>query len=351
MKRKLYGACGIAALAFAACSEDNGSNAFNEQGPVADVSSSSVSTPLSSLAESTGSVEQSSSSLFGLSSSAPVLESSSSLVSEMSSSLAESSSAVLSSSSAALSSSSLIRLSSSSACRRMQWSAYDNDSAVVMEACGDSTWSQGAVADGRWRVMETDSTCPYCGVYNEYAGRVMIGNSSVVFDPDGVSGIIEVPTSTIEYCGGVCGTAVLEKGTLTYNPFVSVGFTLARDGSGKPVPVDVSTWNGICISYTSAVAPSLELDLGDSLNAAFDYAQPSASLAKSSFGTKKCLTWDQFKFPSWFKGEAEGWRENTGLVASRHLVGVRFKLQASEGDYSFHIAFLGSNDLGVERFY
>lgn len=346
MKRKLYGACGIAALAFAACSEDNGSNAFNEQGPVADASSSSVVASLSSLAESSGSVEESSSSLFGLSSSAPVPESSSSEA-EWSSS-----SAALSSSSAELlSSSSTVLSSSSSSCRRMQWSAYDNDSAVVMEACGDSTWSQDAVADGRWRVMETDSTCPYCGVYNEYAGRVMIGNSSVVFDSDSVSGIIEVPTSTIEYCGGVCGTAVLKKGTLTYNPFVSVGFTLARDGSGKPVPVDVSTWNGICISYTSAAAPSLELDLGDSLNAAFGYAQPSASLAKSSFGTKKCLTWDQFKFPSWFKGEAEGWRENTGLVASRHLVGVRFKLQASEGDYSFHIAFLGSNDLGVERFY
>ena len=346
MKRKLYGACGIAALAFAACSEDNGSNAFNEQGPVADASSSSVVAPLSSLAESSGSVEQSSSSLFGLSSSAPVPESSSSEAE-----LSSSSAALSSSSAELLSSSSTVLSSSSSSCRRMQWSGYDNDSTVVMEACGDSTWSQGAVADGRWRVMETDSTCPYCGVYNEYAGRVMIGNSSVVFNPDSVSGIIEVPASTIEYCGGVCGTAVLKKGTLTYNPFVSVGFTLARDGSGKPVPVDVSTWNGICISYTSAAAPSLELDLGDSLNAAFGYAQPAVSLPKSSTGTRRCLAWDQFKFPSWFKGEAEGWRENTGLVASRHLVGVRFKLQASEGNYIFHIAFLGSNDLGVERFY
>jgi len=346
MKRKLYGACGIAALAFAACSEDNGSNAFNEQGPVADASSSSVVAPLSSLAESSGSVEESSSSLFGLSSSAPVPESSSSEAE-----LSSSSAALSSSSAELLSSSSTVLSSSSSSCRRMQWSGYDNGSAVVMDACGDSAWPQDAVADGRWRVMETDSTCPYCGIYNEYAGRVMIGNSSVVFDSDSVSGNIEVPTSTIEYCGGVCGTAVLEKGTLTYNPFVSVGFTLARDGSGKPVPVDVSKWNGICISYTSAAAPSLELDLGDSLNAAFAYAQPTVSLPKSSAGTRRCLTWDQFKFPSWFKGEAEGWRENTGLEASRHLVGVRFKLQASEGDYSFHIAFLGSNDLGVEKFY
>ena len=178
----------------------------------------------------------------------------------------------------------------------------------------------------------------------------MKGNSSIAWN-EGVGENGEVLASTVLYCGGVCGTAVLEKGTLTYYPFVSVGFTLARDGSGKPVPVDVSKWNGICISYTSATAPSLELDLGDSLNAAFSYAQPAVSLPKSSTGTRRCLTWDQFEFPSWFKGEAEGWRENTGLEASRHLVGVRFKLQASEGDYSFYIAFLGSNDLGVEKFY
>ena len=123
MKRKLYGACGIAALAIAACSEDNGSNAFNEQGPVADASSSSVSTPISSLAESSGSVEQSSSSLFGLSSSAPVPESSSSEAE-----LSSSSAALSSSSAELLSSSSTVLSSSSSSCRRMQWRGYDNDS-------------------------------------------------------------------------------------------------------------------------------------------------------------------------------------------------------------------------------
>jgi len=346
MKRRFYGTCGIAAFAFAACSGGNSMEAWNDNAdPAADVSSSSVSTPISSLAESSGSVEQSSSSLFGLSSSAPVPESSSSEAE-----LSSSSAALSSSSAELLSSSSTVLSSSSSSCRRMQWRGYDNDSTVVMEACGDSAWPQDAVVDGVWRVVETDSSCPYCGVYDERVGQVVKGNSSIAWN-EGVGENGEVLTSTVLHCGGVCGTAVLEKGTLTYHPFVSVGFTLARDDSGKPVPVDVSTWNGICISYSSAAAPSLELDLGDSLNAAFGYAQPTVSLPKSSTGTRRCLTWDQFKFPSWFKGEAEGWRENTGLVASKHLVGVRFKLQALEGNYIFHIAFLGSNDLGVERFY
>ena len=339
MKRKLYGACGIAALAFAACSEDNGSNAFNEQGPVADASSSSVVAPLSSLAESSGSVEESSSSLFGLSSSAPVPESSSSVV--------ESSSSVLPSSSslAALSSSSVVRSSSSNSCgqRRMEWSGYDVDSSITLNACGNFALPKNAVADGRWRIVEKDSPCVYCEDYT--TGKATSGNSSITWY-EGVSENDEVPTSAIESCYGVCGRAVLKKGTLTFQPFVSVGFTFARDSSGKPVPVDVSKWGGICISYTSDAAPVLELDLGDSLNAAFGYAVPAASLPKMTAGwQKKCIPWESFTFPSWYrKCEAKDWCENAGVLASKQLVGVRFKIQANEGDYYFDIQYMSSND-------
>ena len=319
MKRKLCFACGTMALALAACSEDNGSNALNEQGPVASVSSSSVVAPLSSLAES-----------------------SSSLVSGSSSSLAESSSAVLpsSSSAATILSSSAVR--SSNSCQRMLWNGYDVDSTITMNACGDFALPKNAVADGRWRIVEKDSSCVYCEDYT--TGKATSGNSSIVW-PDGVSENGEVPTSAIESCYGVCGTAALKKGTLTFLPFVSIGFALAKDSSGKPVPVDVSKWGGICISYTSAAAPSLQLDLGDSLNAAFGYALPGASLPKNTVGwQKKCIPWSGFKIPSWFKGEIGDWRENAGVLASKQLVGVRFKIQANEGDYYFDIRYLSSND-------
>ena len=342
MKRKFCVACGTVALALAACSEDSGSNALNEQGPVADVSSSSVVVPLSSLAESSGSVEQSSSSLFGLSSSSLVSESSSSKTDALSSSLAESSGAVQPSSSSAtiLSSSSAVR--SSNSCQRMLWNGYDVDLTVSLNTCGDSTWPKNAIADGRWRVMETDSSCVYCEDYT--TGKATSGNSSVVW-PDGVSENGEVPTSAIESCYGVCGTAALKKGTLTFQPFVSIGFALAKDSSGKPVPVDVSKWGGICISYISAAAPSLQLDLGDSLNAAFGYALPGASLAKSSVGwQKKCIPWESFKLPSWYRKCEGNWCENAGVMASKQLVGVWFKIQANEGDYRFEIQYLSSND-------
>ena len=127
---------------------------------------------------------------------------------------------------------------------------------------------------------------------------------------------------------------------MTYNPFVSVGFTLARDSSGNPVPVDVSDWGGICIVYISEAAPSLELDLGDSVNTkVLDYAVPAVSLSKSSEAVTKCFPWSSFNLPSWLKGDAQGWKEDTGVKAAKQLVGVRFKIQAmsKDGGYGFNI--------------
>ena len=43
----------------------------------------------------------------------------------------------------------------------------------------------------------------------------------------------------IDFCKGVCGTADLDKGNLTYKPFVSVGFNVVGEGAeGKPAPGD-----------------------------------------------------------------------------------------------------------------
>lgn len=340
MKRRAYRACGIAALAFAACSGDNGANALNDvREPVVDLSSSSVTEPLSSLAESSDSVEQSSSSLFGLSSSAPVPESSSAEAE-----LSSSSAALSNSSAELLSSSSTVLSSSSESCVMKSWEQLGGDYPYIEARICESSWPDGAIADGKWRVMYTDSSCPYCGVFDERVGAVTVGNSSVTW-LEGVSEKDEVPTSTIEACGGSpCGTAVLDQGTLTYNPFVSIGFTFARDESGKPVPVDVSDWGGVCIDYASDAAPSLELDLGDSLNSVLGYAYPAVSLSKSSYGTRKCFTWDQFKVPSWYRGEAKDWLENTGVKASKQLVGVMFKIQTKPGEYNFRINDFSSHD-------
>ena len=320
MKKNFY--CGLAAfsaLAFTACSEDSSANAVAQQAAVG--SSSSVSS--SAIVES---------------SSSAAVESSSSAVPEFSSSsFGLSSSDAVSSSSLSSSSSSSIVESSASECSGLHWFGSDEDDGVrvPVDECAESSWPKNVVADGAWRIMETDGADG--------------GKSSIIWPVEFADGADSMATVN-EYCQGICGTAVLDKGSMTYNPFVSVGFTLARDSSGNPVPVDVSNWGGICIAYMSDVAPSLELDLGDSVNTkVLKYAVPAVSLSKASVvGAVKCFPWSSFRMPSWFKGDDQGWKEDTGIKAAKQLVGVRFKLQMTpkDGGYYFNVQSISAYNSG-----
>ena len=143
----------------------------------------------------------------------------------------------------------------------------------------------------------------------------------------------------VEHCGGICGTAALSKGSLTYNPFVGIGFNVVGEavGGGDPVPGDASAWGGLCITYTSAAAPSLELGLGD-VDATIGYANPAASLAKAaSAAATKSIPWSGFTQPSWYKGTTK----MSGTDAAAQLVAVKFKIQAAAGNYDFNICAIG----------
>ena len=340
LKKNFY--CGLAAftaLAFTACSDDSTANAVAQ--PVALDSSSSVL-----VGSSSSFVEGLSSSAIVESSSSAVVESSSSAVpGSSSSSFGLSSSDGVSSSSLAYSSSSLLFNSSSSSlakssaseCWGLHWYGSDDEDGVrvPVETCAEFSWPKNVVADGAWRIMETDS--------------VDGGKSSIVWPVEFSDGVDSMATVN-EYCQGICGTAVLDKGSMTYHPFVSVGFTLARDSSGNPVPVDVSNWGGICIVYMSYVAPALELDLGDSINMkVLNGAVPTAGLPKSAFAHAiKCIPWSSFKIASWFKGDDYGWKEDTGVKAAKQLVGVRFRLQdkPQEGGYYFNVQSISAYNSG-----
>ena len=332
MKRTLCCACGAVTLAFVACTEDNAAS-WSAVTPVADVSSSSLAEFFSS------SLGPSSSSLLGLSSSSLAESSSSSFGLSSSGPAAESSSfAELSSSSAVLSSSSSLTLSSSSSMCAEKSFEVDGLGGAYARVCA---WPENAVPDFKWRIMETDSADG--------------GKSSLVWEA-GTSENGEVPDSTYIECGaGVCGTAILSKGTLTYNPLESVGFTLARDESGKTLPVDVSNWGGFCFFYQCDTGPDLVLDLGDSVNAMLGYALPRAPLPKTTgMMTRKCVKWEDFEFPSWYKKLKEapdGWLENTGVRASKQLVGVMFRILSVPGKYKFAVYDFESYDMRNMRFY
>ena len=317
MDKKLYMACaGAFSLAVFGCADYNVSGSSDDPNVLTARGSSSSSV-----------LENSSSSLFGLSSS----------------SMEPYSSSQMSSSSGfrPLSSSShnpvLCKVNYAGGCvsggsRGDLWTSIDVADGGPMNVnvglYADSSWKN--MASGEWFV-ETDSAD---GGKSNVLWPVELGDDSNAFSL--------VPV--VKHCYTLCGTAVLEKGSLTYSPFVSMGFTLAKDSTGKSIPVDVSNWNGICFVYQSKMISVLELDLGDSVNARIDYALPSVTLPKSK-GEARCFEWSQFKFPSWLSKIPEDWADgsNVGERAARQLVAVRFKIQATPGKYDFDIEAIGTN--------
>ena len=61
------------------------------------------------------------------------------------------------------------------------------------------------------------------------------------------------------------------KGDLPYevghDPYFNLGFYVAGfDSDGSALSADISNWNGLCVVYTGTTNPTLQLDLGDSIN-------------------------------------------------------------------------------------
>ena len=174
------------------------------------------------------------------------------------------------------------------------------------------------------------------------------GQSSIIW-PVALGSDADSLSSVIESCQGICGIADLKKGSMTMQPFAAVGFVMARDDAGKPAPVDVSDWNGVCISYTSDVAASLVLDLGDSLGALFDdgFGFPAVALPKALNQVTKCFSWSQFEFPSWKKEFPDGWSRKAGVQSAKQLVGLMFRIQNEPGQYKFDIKYFGTKADGA----
>ena len=149
----------------------------------------------------------------------------------------------------------------------------------------------------------------------------------------------------MEVCDGLCGTFELNKGALTYDPFVQVGFYVAGfDSNGVALSADVSNWTGICLMYRADIGASLVLDVGDSLNQVLKYDLPFMTLPKSLSGSSKCFEWSKFKRAGWGPS-LEGWEDDVvGEMAAKHLVKVVVQFQAKTGTQgSFSINAVGSN--------
>ena len=191
-------------------------------------------------------------------------------------------------------------------------------------------------------VTDLDDGDEESGYWFTYADDSDGGASSVTLPkPLGNDYSDDALDQVIDYCGGVCGTFKLDKGSLDYNPFVGIGFNVAGPSSVN----DASEWGGVCIAYSSDFAPTLELGLGDEGDKALAYDNPAYSLSKSAAGTVENIAWDDFEQAGW--GIKNGGNAMTGPEAAAALGSIKFKIQAKDGSSgAFNIMSFGAKDGG-----
>lgn len=176
------------------------------------------------------------------------------------------------------------------------------------------------------------------------------GTSTIIWDmPLNPEYTEDALAPIIDECKGVCGTAHLGKGTLTYAPFVGAGFLVVGETSETDQTIaagDASSWGGLCVTYTSDIDLQLELGLGDIIDSTISYANPTVTLPaakeipRQKNGNKVVVSWSDFKQPTSYNGTVKF----DGEQAAKQLVIVRFKMQADPGAYRFNICAVGPKD-------
>ena len=231
-------------------------------------------------------------------------------------------------------SSSSIRSSSSVTPKSSSSASYSSN--VV--PCGEfETWYGANLAN--FVMTGCDAGRETSGYWFEYSDELDGGKSYIEWpSPLGNEYDDKAFDPVIEQCDGICGTFHLNRGSLEYDPFVGVGFDLAGLNDNNEIALaDASTYQGICISYFSDAAATLEMSLGNEKDQELNYDVPYVNLPKSAYGTTKSFTWQQFKQAGWGSG-----LKITGDEAAKTLASLKFKIQGKNGTSGkFNIMSIG----------
>lgn len=141
--------------------------------------------------------------------------------------------------------------------------------------------------------------------------------------------------SVVSQCGGLCGTVQLGESS---TPNVGVGIALAD----KDKAVDISEWDGLCVSYESDLPMKGVLGYQDGTDASAD-DMPSVNFDKTVNGGKvsRCAKWADFKQSS---------NNGSGVEASKKATSIMFKFfgKAKETGY-FNIKGVSTYKHGIEN--
>ncbi|MBR4558389.1 MAG: hypothetical protein IKO21_02290 [Fibrobacter sp.] len=218
---------------------------------------------------------------------------------------------------------------------------YDEDNNIYI--CSKRKWYLALSANYMWngeqkhKLVNTGigSTSGTYGYWFDYSDNADYGESKIIYPVDkDENSVMFALAPIIDTCGGICGTFELYKGdSITYDPFVGVGFTLAADGV---TPVDISSWGGICISYKTTIGGALEISLGTAIDSRLGEDRPRANLSKTPDRARQDLAWSNFKQAGWgCHGDSlkAGVCDTiSGEEASKRAVQFRFYVQAKSGN-------------------
>ena len=184
--------------------------------------------------------------------------------------------------------------------------------------------------------VRTDEFAEDKSVFGENAGTWFLETDSI----DGGLSVVQWDNEDVrDDCDGVCGSFELDKGDLSYDPFIKVGFNVAGiDSNGVALSADVSNWHGICVDYSLTTTAVIELSMGDSLDKKVGYDMPNVRLPKKSSVDTKCFEWTSFVQSGW------GSVKITGEEVAKKLVSVKIWVQGKTGTKGkFNIKKIGVN--------
>lgn len=142
-------------------------------------------------------------------------------------------------------------------------------------------------ANGSARVNMGDGVTGYWYVESS----PVLGRSSITFpvsvEEDDSPDAME---SVVSYCGGVCGTVELGEGS---DVSTGVGIALVE----KDTAIDVSGWDGLCVSYESELSMKGLLGYKDGDAEASAEDMPSVNFEKTTKGSvaARCAKWAEFQ--------------------------------------------------------
>lgn len=219
-------------------------------------------------------------------------------------------------------------------------SSSSSDSPVLCKVSGGwgcFTLGRGDLWSLGWSKVKTLTYIDDSSKFGNRAGELFFESDSAEGGKSTIIWFNDERPSTFEE-SDLEANVLLDKGSLTSDPFFNIGFYIAGfDSSGKILTADISNWNGICVLYHGTINPVMQLDLGDSTNQKIGYDLPSITI--KSKGASQCFEWNDFK-----QSNSDGDYEHiSGEGAAKHVARIIMHFQAEPGDHYFSFLAIGTN--------